>query len=49
MILSVREKDENSYQEKVVDQDGLWKKIVEELFEEFLQFFYPRAARGSGF
>lgn len=41
MVVFVREKNTNSYQEKKVDQDGLWKKVIEELFEDFLQFFMP--------
>ncbi len=27
------------YEAKTVDQDGLWKKIISELFEDFLIFF----------
>lgn len=41
MITFVREKEGDSYKEKQVDQDGLWKKIIGELFEDFLQFFMP--------
>ncbi|MBE1556774.1 hypothetical protein [Sporosarcina limicola] len=29
------------YRTNIVDQDGLWKKIIGELFEEFIQFFAP--------
>ena len=29
------------YGEPVVDQDGLWKKVIGELFEDFLLFFAP--------
>ena len=29
------------YGEKVVNQDGLWKKVIAELFENFLLFFAP--------
>ncbi len=29
------------YEESPVDQDGLWKKVIGELFEEFLLFFVP--------
>ena len=40
MIAFVRENEE-VYPKKQVDQDGLWKKVIGELFEEFLQFFIP--------
>lgn len=40
MIAFVREQKEE-YQKKQVDQDGLWKKVIGELFEEFLLFFMP--------
>lgn len=40
MIAFVHEQ-EKAYQKKQVDQDGLWKKIIGELFEEFLLFFIP--------
>ena len=29
------------YEEPALDQDGLWKKIIGELFEDFLLFFAP--------
>jgi len=29
------------YQTNPTDYDGLWKKIIEELFEEFMLFFAP--------
>lgn len=32
---------ENGYRKKQVDQDGLWKKIIGELFDDFLLFFTP--------
>lgn len=35
-------RDQSSdYEVKQVDQDGLWKKVIGDLFEEFLQFFMP--------
>ncbi len=40
MVAFVRE-GKKVYTEKQVDQDGLWKKIIGELFEDFLQFFIP--------
>lgn len=36
----VMEKSSN-YGEPAVDQDGLWKKVIGELFEDFLLFFAP--------
>lgn len=30
-----------TYGEKVVNQDGLWKKVIGDLFEDFLLFFAP--------
>ncbi|MCZ2260945.1 hypothetical protein [Sporosarcina sp. G11-34] len=30
-----------TYGGKVVNQDGLWKKVIGELFEDFLLFFAP--------
>ena len=33
--------EKGQYKKKQVDQDGLWKKIIGELFEEFLLFFIP--------
>ena len=41
MVVVIGEKDENVYKEKRVDQDGLWKKIIGELFEDFIEFFMP--------
>lgn len=29
------------YGRPAVDQDGLWKKVIGELFEDFLLFFVP--------
>lgn len=29
------------YEQKQLDQDGLWKKVIQDLFEEFLLFFHP--------
>lgn len=40
MIAFVREEKE-AYSKKQVDYDGLWKKVIGELLEEFLQFFIP--------
>ena len=48
MIAFVREKEE-VYPKKQVDQDGLWKKVIGELFEEFLQFFMPTLAQAVDF
>ncbi|WP_251669639.1 MULTISPECIES: hypothetical protein [unclassified Sporosarcina] len=31
----------SDYAERTVDQDGLWKKVIGELFEDFLLFFAP--------
>lgn len=31
----------SDYKVNVVDQDGLWKKVIGELFEDFLLFFAP--------
>lgn len=33
--------EEKAYKTRAVDQDGLWKKVIEELFEDFLLFFTP--------
>lgn len=41
MIAFVREKEE-IYPKEYVDQDGLWKKVIGELFEEFLLFFQSK-------
>lgn len=30
-----------TYGEQVVNQDGLWKKVIGDLFEDFLLFFAP--------
>lgn len=30
-----------TYGEEVVNQDGLWKKVIGDLFEDFLLFFAP--------
>lgn len=30
-----------TYQKGVIDQDGLWKKVIGDLFEDFLLFFAP--------
>lgn len=32
----------SNYKMGTVDQDGLWKKIIGELFEEFILFFSPK-------
>lgn len=34
--------EKREYESKHVDQDGLWKKVIEELLEEFLLFFMPK-------
>ena len=33
------------YDGNAADQDGLWKKVIEELFGDFLLFFAPRIVR----
>lgn len=40
MIAFVQEQNE-IYPKKQVDQDGLWKMVIGELFEEFIGFFMP--------
>ncbi|WP_077601479.1 Rpn family recombination-promoting nuclease/putative transposase [Oceanobacillus sojae] len=40
MLNTVKE-NQISYQEENPDYDGLWKKLIEELFQEFMQFFAP--------
>ena len=40
-MVGVIQEEEKPYKMKRVDQDGLWKKIIGELFEEFLLFFMP--------
>ncbi|MDC3416676.1 hypothetical protein [Aquibacillus salsiterrae] len=34
---------------RVIDHDGLWKKIIQELFEEFILFFIPDLAEELDF
>lgn len=46
--LFVLEKPE-AYDKKVVNQDGLWKKAIGELFEDFLLFFAPELHREVDF
>lgn len=41
MVLALIKEEEMSYDAGQVDQDGLWKKIISELFEDFLLFFTP--------
>ncbi|WP_130859056.1 Rpn family recombination-promoting nuclease/putative transposase [Gracilibacillus phocaeensis] len=40
MLTAVKE-DTNQYRTTHPDYDGLWKKIIEELFQEFMDFFAP--------
>ncbi|WP_130858804.1 Rpn family recombination-promoting nuclease/putative transposase [Gracilibacillus phocaeensis] len=40
MLTTVKE-NTNEYRTKHPDYDGLWKKIIEELFQEFMAFFAP--------
>ncbi|UUI03857.1 Rpn family recombination-promoting nuclease/putative transposase [Oceanobacillus jeddahense] len=40
MIIAVKE-NKNSYDAKNTDYDGLWKNLIEELFQEFMEFFAP--------
>ena len=41
MITTLIWEKSSDYQAGVVDQDGLWKKVIGELFEDFLLFFSP--------
>ena len=41
MITEMVLEDINEYKASPPDYDGLWKKIIEELFEEFMLFFAP--------
>ncbi len=41
MVMFVCEK-KSDYEQKTVDQDGLWKKVIGELFDDFLLFFMPK-------
>ncbi|WP_339184224.1 Rpn family recombination-promoting nuclease/putative transposase [Oceanobacillus sp. FSL W7-1293] len=40
MITTVKE-NTNNYDAKDTDYDGLWKNLIEELFQEFMEFFAP--------
>lgn len=41
MVTALVWEKSTKYQVGVVDQDGLWKKVIGELFEDFLLFFSP--------
>lgn len=41
MVTALIWEKSSEYQAGVVDQDGLWKKVIGELFEDFLLFFSP--------
>lgn len=36
----------SAYKADSVDQDGLWKKVIGDLFEDFLLFLYPICMKG---
>lgn len=40
MLTTVKE-NINSYHTSNTDYDRLWKNLIEELFQEFIQFFTP--------
>jgi len=40
-MLTVLKENNSSYRAKNTDYDGLWKNIIEELFQEFIEFFAP--------
>ncbi len=41
MVTALVWEKSSDYKVDVVDQDGLWKKVIGELFEDFLLFFKP--------
>ncbi|WP_203246540.1 Rpn family recombination-promoting nuclease/putative transposase [Sporosarcina beigongshangi] len=41
MVVEWVREEKIQYDENLVDQDGLWKKVIGELFEDFLLFFAP--------
>ncbi|MEK5038033.1 Rpn family recombination-promoting nuclease/putative transposase [Sporosarcina sp. FSL K6-3457] len=41
MVVTWVREEKTQYDGNSVDQDGLWKKVIGELFEEFLLFFAP--------
>lgn len=42
MVVAFIREDNEPYEASQVDQDGLWKKVIGELFEDFLLFFAPQ-------
>ncbi|MFD1413705.1 Rpn family recombination-promoting nuclease/putative transposase [Oceanobacillus jeddahense] len=40
-MLNTIKENTNSYRGNYPDYDGLWKKLIEELFQEFMVFFAP--------
>lgn len=41
MVFALLREEKELYGTVQVDQDGLWKKVIGELFEDFLLFFAP--------
>lgn len=41
MVTALVWEKSTDYQAGVIDQDGLWKKVIGELFEDFMLFFSP--------
>ena len=41
MVMTLIKEEEITYDSSPLDQDGLWKKVIGELFEDFLLFFAP--------
>ncbi|MCG7336104.1 hypothetical protein MHZ95_12600 [Sporosarcina sp. ACRSM] len=41
MVTALVWEKSSDYKVDVVDQDGLWKKVIGDLFEDFLLFFKP--------
>lgn len=41
MVVSLVREEKKQYDTIRLDQDGLWKKVIVDLFEEFLLFFTP--------
>lgn len=41
MVMTLIKEERVTYHSSPLDQDGLWKKVIGELFEDFLLFFAP--------
>lgn len=41
MVSALIREENEQYSLNKIDQDGLWKKVIGDLFEEFLLFFLP--------